>query len=196
MKICSVDGCENKSIAKDLCSKHYWRLRVHGAVSPTDRMKGSVDRFWKKVDKKNESDCWEWTAQKSDAGYGRFRFNGGQLAHRYSFMIHNGYLPDSSRHVMHICDNPGCVNPFHLKDGSRRDNVDDMVAKGRHPGRSDNRGENNYNSKLTNAQAREVFLSPGTYKEVSDKLGVKLHTVADIKSGRRYKDATNDLIGD
>ena len=31
----------------------------------------------------------------------------------------------------HTCDTPSCFNPRHLFPGSRQDNVDDMIAKGR-----------------------------------------------------------------
>ena len=32
-------------------------------------------RFWTKVDKKGEDECWNWTASKKDNGYGTFRIN-------------------------------------------------------------------------------------------------------------------------
>lgn len=33
--------------------------------------------------------------------------------------------------VLHRCDNTACINPSHLFVGTQRDNVDDMVSKGR-----------------------------------------------------------------
>jgi len=33
MRVCSVEGCDNKVCARDLCEKHYRRLRRHGDVN-------------------------------------------------------------------------------------------------------------------------------------------------------------------
>lgn len=85
--------------------------------------------FWKKVNK-IPGGCWEWTAGRWRHGYGRFRVSTRQYgAHRISFLIHYGHLPDSL--IMHTCDNPLCVNPDHLRPGTHTDNMRDMFQKGR-----------------------------------------------------------------
>jgi hypothetical protein len=64
-------------------------------------------------------------------GYSNVRFGGVQvLGHRLAYALHYGEDP-TGKVVMHLCDNPPCVNPLHLRLGSQADNMTDMVSKGR-----------------------------------------------------------------
>lgn len=77
--------------------------------------------------------CWIWTGPVNRYGYGRLGigFSGSrELAHRFSWKIHRGSIPFGMC-VLHKCDVPGCVNPAHLFLGTRTDNHNDKVAKGR-----------------------------------------------------------------
>jgi hypothetical protein len=90
-----------------------------------------IHRFWRKVDKSNESGCWLWTGSSDPAGYGHFYADGKYHgSHRYAYERTHGPIPDGM-FVMHVCDNPPCVNPAHLRIGTPRDNTADMIAKGR-----------------------------------------------------------------
>lgn len=122
------------------------------------------ERFWSKVEKTNG--CWIWKSCKSHNGYGLFKVSPKMMrAHRVSWEMANGSIPDGMQ-VNHTCDNPACVNPFHLYAGTQKQNREDAVARGRtakgsksgsytHP-ESRRTGEDNGNSKLTNAQRDEV----------------------------------------
>lgn len=60
-------------------------------------------------------DCWEWTANKTQGGYGRMQINGrGLLAHRILYVIFVGEIP-AGYELDHLCRNPSCVRPSHLE---------------------------------------------------------------------------------
>lgn len=80
--------------------------------------------------------CDTWEGPTNGRGYGLvfFKVDGKQRnigAHRLIWMQNHGHL-ESRQVVMHLCDNPACINIDHLAVGSQGDNLRDMAAKGRH----------------------------------------------------------------
>lgn len=124
--------------------------------------KNQISAFWSKVDIKNSpKECWEWIGAKKPKGYGNVRVNKKyKLAHRVSFEICNGEIPDGFI-VCHICDNPSCCNPSHLMLGTVKSNAADMVLKHRcRTKETASKGEQNGNSKLKNddiVKIREMY---------------------------------------
>lgn len=115
------------------------------------------ERFWPKVNKTET--CWLWTAAKHEFGYGVIgcpdRKGKNLKAHRVSYYLHYGPIPFGMS-VLHRCDVPQCVNPYHLFLGTQRDNVDDMIDKGRFGAIGNGKGENSPNSKLTWDQVTQI----------------------------------------
>jgi hypothetical protein len=98
-------------------------------------------RFLAKV--QQSSGCWEWTAVKNRDGYGRLRVNGRMvLAHRVAYTFFIGEIPEGMV-IMHLCNNPGCVNPVHLRIGTQAENIAYCIASGRRA-----KGERNGAAKL------------------------------------------------
>lgn len=93
----------------------------------------SVARFSERYVVKTSTGCWEWAGSLFRGGYGQAyvpRTKRSYPAHRVSWAIANGGLRAGVL-VLHSCDNPRCVNPDHLRLGSQKDNVKDMVSRGR-----------------------------------------------------------------
>ena len=89
-----------------------------------------MERFWSKVKKTPE--CWLWTAYRDNKGYGEFGLDRKvHKAHRVAYLLTYGAIPEGA-HILHSCDNPQCVNPKHLRAGTRKDNMQDKVQRGRH----------------------------------------------------------------
>ncbi len=100
--------------------------------------------FWARVDKDGPipahcpelGQCWVWTGSKAGSfGYGaigKSRKLGTKsvLAHRFSWTLHYGEVPDELQ-ILHRCDNPPCVRPYHLFIGTQQDNVRDCYNKKR-----------------------------------------------------------------
>lgn len=137
---CTIEGCARLLFARGYCAAHYQRWQRWG--DPLGGRAPTVEqRFWEKVIKVGLDDCWEWLAVRNSDGYGKFRMPGDksmESAHRAVWRLVVGPIPDDL-HVLHRCDNRGCVNPRHLFLGTQADNVYDMVAKGRHVKRGQKR---------------------------------------------------------
>ena len=142
-----------------------------------------TDRFWRKVDKNGPvpehmphlGPCWKWTGacktrKNGTTSYGTIRSGkqGSAHAHRVSWEINVGAIPDDKPHVLHHCDNPRCVRPSHLWVGTHQDNMDDREAKGRRIPASGSahgrhtrpecsaRGERSGTAKLTDDIVRDI----------------------------------------
>jgi hypothetical protein len=124
-------------------------------------------------------------------GYGRMRLNGRKmfLAHRISWVIHYGDIPDGLC-VCHHCDNTSCVNPEHLFLGTLEDNNHDMFNKGRGFKFPEYKGEEHGRAKLTEEQVIEIKNAPhvrGMIPKLARKFSVALTTVRHIVNGDNWQ---------
>ena len=75
--------------------------------------------------------CWEWQGQRKPAGYGYVDLCEDGDGTRHRFYVHRAALGFPKGVVRHLCHNPSCVRPEHLRTGTQRDNADDMVRANR-----------------------------------------------------------------
>lgn len=142
------------------------------------------DRFWPKVIKGvTEDDCWDWAGCFFKSfGYAAISVNNqAAKAHRVSWEIHNGPIPENAN-VLHKCDNPRCTNPRHLFLGTIADNNRDKWEKGRH-------------GKFTPEKVRRIralyekYKDVLTFQRIADWFGVAKATISHMITGRNWSQA-------
>ena len=112
-------GCLRKEVSEKSLAKR--QLEKHGTLE---------DRFFDRF-KKMDSGCWQWTSHSDKDGYGVLPGNSKNTrAHRFSYEFHKGAI-GLEVSICHTCDNPGCVNPEHLFEGTTKDNIQDCIEKRR-----------------------------------------------------------------
>jgi len=138
----------------------------------------AVLRFWSYV--KKTPTCWLWTGPMWGDGYARMKIGPKEFsAHVFSYTLHYGA---PKLHVLHTCDVRHCVNPAHLWEGTHRQNVDDMVAKGRSL-----RGERHSLVKLTRKQVLIAKTSSIPAHVLAERWGVSPGAIYNIRSGLSWK---------
>ena len=82
--------------------------------NPSPR-KTMAERFAALVGDAEDGGCIPWAGHRNIHGYGSFYAHGRPMgAHRVAVELARGPIPDGME-VDHICHNPACVNPEHLR---------------------------------------------------------------------------------
>lgn len=109
-------------------------------------LNGIVSRLEDKSIKDENTGCIDWSGARIN-GYGVIVIDGkNRLIHRAIWELNNGKIA-AGMQICHHCDNPSCWNIDHLFIGTSKDNVADMMSKGRNA-----KGEKNGNARLTENQ--------------------------------------------
>jgi HNH endonuclease len=128
--------------------------------------------------------CWEWIGCVHKSGYGSFKFGGKCCrAHRVAWILTRG---NPTHLICHYCDNPLCVRPSHLFEGTDKDNSDDRDTKGRlrvNP----TRGEQRYNAVLTEEAVKYIRTAGLPAYYFAEYYGVNEATIRKVLKRRSWK---------
>lgn len=156
---------------------YYFEIRMIKSINKTDI---DIERFESNISKTDT--CWLWTGTcqiYGNFGMGRKVYR----AHRISYLLYIGEISKNSL-VLHKCDNTICVNPEHLFLGTHKDNMKDMVHKGR---ASKQTGELGNSAKLTTEQILKIREDNRFQSEIAKDYNVQQSTISHIKNRKRWK---------
>lgn len=184
------------------CGLNSWCMRCcrasHAArkLTPESSLSltvATIDKFWSQVNRNGPTaahaqhlgQCWTWSGQRDRKGYGRMYVPGSRckLTHRISWFIDHGSWP--SLHCLHACDNPSCVRPDHLFEGTNHDNALDRHAKGRDP-KTTGPGELSGACKLSDAEVMRIreLGNTCTRASLARTFGVSAQHIGGIITGK------------
>ena len=127
-------NCYNKNrqekYKKSIC--RYCKEEFRPGIKGRYRYCKDECRLKDKIAVDDKTGCWNWQGSISLRGYGKIVWgsNTGALAHRVYYQVFKGNLKDN-KVIIHSCDNTRCVNPEHLRIGTRKENTEDAQLKGR-----------------------------------------------------------------
>ncbi len=120
----------------------------------------------------DEHGCWVWQGYKVKNGYGQLTFKRRRwLAHRLSFSLHHGDLPEGDLQVHHRCANRACINPDHLEAATPVENRRAAATK-------------LDSDKVAQIRDLEGTLSQG---EIAERFGVDRTTVGQVLRGKVWR---------
>lgn len=147
-----------------------------------------LERFEAKVFIDQNSGCWLWMAGTFGDRYGAFKFKRKtHKASRVALALKLGRWPSGM--ALHSCDNPCCVNPDHLREGTALENARDRNGRGRH-----SHGESHYAAKLTTSQVREIRILASnktqSIRQIAEAFSISRIVVWKIAHGVIWKDVS------
>lgn len=152
--------------------------------------RGTIEqRMSDKTIVRGSEDCWPWVGYLNTSGYGKVRNENGKVvpATHVSFELHYKAKVPPDGLIMHTCDNPCCVNPLHLKIGTKALNNADKMQKGRF---RPVRGEQHGMSKLTKKDVesiRNIFNEGGhTFTSLAAMFNVTRNTISNIIHNKNW----------
>ncbi len=155
----------------------------------------SYQKVMNRVAVAGPDECWEWiikihrprNPRKNDKfNYPQIQIDGrNRKAHRVVLEHELGRPIADGLFACHSCDNPVCLNPKHLFEGTPNDNVQDAISKNRHA-----HGEKIPQNKLGEKGARRIWemALSGSYTqtEIAQEAGISPSCVSEIVNRKSW----------
>lgn len=200
---CSTCGADFWPKLKErYCSRQCWAKRPQPIAL----------RLWAKVNKNGPlpehhpelGPCWIRTAAGSTGGYTHLRRDGALVkASHVAWELASGETVPADRDLCHTCDTPACIRNDspgtyevggrllprwgHLFVGTTKDNIDDMVQKGRQRTLT---GEAHANARLTKADVLAIRATPAragiTRQALATHYGISLSHLKRVLRGTAW----------
>ena len=136
-------------------------------------------RFWAKVDKRGPDDCWNWTAATNQNGpkcgaYGVMGIGGKRYTATHVALAVDGRPRPDGLHALHSCHNSLCVNPKHLRWGTKLENAFDSFERG------------TTQRLFTDDEVRMVRADQRPHAEIAAEYGCSQTCISTMKRGKTY----------
>ena len=126
---CTPEQLEQLASARRFITKESY------AKAKAKRDRPIIERMEKFRVVNGDDECWGWTGSTDSRGYGKLTVNCRlRIATHLALEMDGRPRPSPNHCACHTCDNPTCTNPAHLWWGTRAENSQDMVRKGRQAG--------------------------------------------------------------
>lgn len=133
-RVCSKENCQRNHKARGLCDNHYVSARMKNELPEytveayldvqNNKVFGLSQKHHTSIEERlkaktlileGDNPCWEWTGGLASKGYGQMSVNNRKkLVHRLSYELNIGEIPPNYE-IDHLCHNPKCLNPGHLR---------------------------------------------------------------------------------
>lgn len=145
-------------------------------------VKSLEERFFEKIDRRGESDCWPWTAASQSVWDGKRYARFTKISLRLAGI---GVNEDRRSEITQVCGNDLCGNPAHLKIIRK---IDNPLRKG-HSNPNAIKGELHCRAKLKEADVRAIRgMRPScTIVDIANLFGISKSLVRAIIARRIWR---------
>lgn len=162
-------------VGKTYCNRGEGRTNCEEIIWPSPKTIKRANKILSTATIVNNN-CIELSIKPTDTGYYHIgAFGKRTTAHRIIYMLLNGIV-SRNIDICHTCDNRRCINPDHLFKGSRADNMQDAISKGRNA-----KGIRSRTGLLDEKDIREILIqikNKASYKELALKYRVTPETIS------------------